>query len=118
MKARPLKRVDNAYVECPPSEATYLELNMPGPLASRILPVIIKGSRNEAEAKRQEPIWSWNGDTERPTLKPSILTKAEYRAGKPTLVCHTWVTDGKAIFLSDCTHRLANQTVDLLEVEA
>jgi hypothetical protein len=31
----------------------------------------------------------------------------------PDLVCHSFVTDGKIQFLSDCTHALAGQTVAL-----
>lgn len=35
----------------------------------------------------------------------------------PDVLCHTWITDGKAIFLNDCTHEFAGQTLDLLNVE-
>jgi hypothetical protein len=28
-------------------------------------------------------------------------------------VCHSFVTDGKIQFLSDCTHSLANTTVEI-----
>jgi len=30
--------------------------------------------------------------------------------------CHTWVNNGQAQFLDDCTHELRGQTVDMLEV--
>jgi hypothetical protein len=30
--------------------------------------------------------------------------------------CHTWITDGQVIFLSDCSHEYAGRTVDLLEL--
>lgn len=72
--------------------------------------------------------WDWNGDAERPTFSPSILVRgvvpltdeqiAAYRRGdglpepRP-LACHSFVTDGRIQFLSDCTHALAGQTVDL-----
>ncbi|RYD61732.1 MAG: hypothetical protein EOP84_35380 [Verrucomicrobiaceae bacterium] len=55
--------------------------------------------------------WTWNGDTEKPTLKPSVLT------WNGTERCHTWITDGQAIFLDDCSHEFAGQTLDLLEVQ-
>lgn len=51
--------------------------------------------------------WIWNGDHERPTIRPSILAWAD------DFRCHSFVTDGKIRFLPDCTHALANQTVDL-----
>ena len=126
MKAKPVKRGKkhnedgseySAWVLCEIEEATHIELKLPCPLDYRIIPIITSGSRDS----HSEIVWSWNGDTEKPTLKPSILTNGgrwdeamtkytEYR-------CHTWITDGKAQFLSDCTHDKVNQTVELNEVE-
>ena len=31
--------------------------------------------------------------------------------------CHSFVTDGRIQFLSDCTHALAGQTVDLPDIK-
>lgn len=98
-----------SYVPCDPDEATHLELNLPGPITTRILPIIIKGSRSGTGC------WSWNGSLDTPTIKPSILTKT-YIADVD-IICHTWINDGKVIFLDDCSHELAGQTLDLLEVE-
>lgn len=75
--------------------------------------------------------WQFNGDFERPTINPSILvrgtvpiTDEEYErimnGGKITpkpFVCHSFVHDGKIQFLSDCTHELAGQTVELEDIE-
>lgn len=88
--------------------------------------------------------WTFNGDYERPTFTPSILARwyemseesdrrmdageeppltGEIRDGVPVrrwpgrdMVCHSFVTDGRIQFLSDCTHALAGQTVDLPEL--
>jgi hypothetical protein len=80
--------------------------------------------------------WQWNGDAERPTLQPSILAtagcyadstwcqgeNAEYcDRNKPAdadgfahcMRCHSFVADGRIRFLTDSTHALAGQTVDL-----
>jgi hypothetical protein len=83
------------------------------------------------------PRWEWNGDPERPTFRPSVLVQyphlsAEARARNEAFkakhgrwmtdaelpydrnhVCHSFVTNGRIEFLSDCTHGLAGQTVDL-----
>lgn len=48
--------------------------------------------------------WQWNGSLDRPTLQPSV-----HVIGR----CHSWINDGKIQFLSDCTHKLAGQTVPL-----
>ncbi len=116
MKAKPLKLVDGVYQPCDPSEATHVQLHMPGPIENRIIPVMIGGTRHGT------PNWTWNGSVGSPTLKPSILTKG---AGRKFLetgeyvphVCHSWVNDGKVQFLSDCTHEFAGQTLDLLDVD-
>lgn len=82
------------------------------------------------------PNWTWNGSLENPTFTPSILVrsghhvpghdggqcycnwdekdKAEFPELKCT-ICHSFVTDGRIQFLTDCTHALAGQTVDLPE---
>lgn len=79
--------------------------------------------------------WGSNGDLERPTFTPSVLVRAiqwdveehpretfkrraERHAGVPAgehTICHSFVTDGRIQFLTDSTHALAGQTVDLPE---
>lgn len=83
--------------------------------------------------------WGFNGDFDKPTFSPSILVKstkmtekgeADYEAwlaaGCPKTgevfdhvptVCHSFVTDGKIQYLSDCTHELAGQTIELEDIE-
>jgi hypothetical protein len=81
--------------------------------------------------------WQFNGDYERPTLTPSILSRyykptpegeamMERREPLPegmdrypgtNEVCHSFVTDGRIQYLGDCTHALAGQTVDLPDWE-
>jgi hypothetical protein len=53
------------------------------------------------------PSWGWNENLEKPTLTPSILTKYDDR------VCHSFLTDGVFEFLSDCSHELAGQKVEI-----
>lgn len=84
--------------------------------------------------------WKFNGDLERPTLTPSILERTGHYCHTPPvpgncacdfqdrypgedpwewpcMVCHSFVRDGRIQFLSDCTHALAGQTVDLPDME-
>lgn len=83
------------------------------------------------------PRWAWNGDAEKPTFAPSIRVRdrpltdkgnrdmEDWRnAGCPkreqpfesvARVCHSFVTHGQIHFLTDSTHELAGQTVDLPE---
>ncbi len=78
--------------------------------------------------------WSFNGNVDKPTFQPSVLVtsghyvdgfKGEkcwctYYAEHPDepvdfqcFRCHSFVTDGRIQFLSDSTHKLSGQTVDL-----
>ncbi|WP_019573378.1 DUF6527 family protein [Curvibacter lanceolatus] len=102
-----------------------------------------KESHQIAIGEGSGPRWGYNGNSERPTFTPSVLVWwdepknigdidalnqdiAEARArreagatGEEAKVpyvskrCHSFVTDGRIQFLSDCTHELAGQTVDL-----
>ncbi len=133
MKAVPKKLVvGQGYVVCKPEEATHLTLNFPGPQQQNTFPVMLHGTRAGTGN------WTWNGSTDKPTLKPSVLvTSGHYvsfhKSGdkcwctynqehplKPApcccFRCHSWVSDGKVQFLSDSTHEHANKTLDLLEV--
>ena len=54
--------------------------------------------------------WDWDGNLEAPTLSPSILQHAS--GSLPA--CHSFLRAGRWEFLSDCTHSLAGQTVDMV----
>lgn len=73
-------------------------------------------------------MWTWDGSTEAPTFSPSVLVGgAQWAADNPfhkplhavapggRTVCHSFVRAGRIEFLSDCTHELAGQTVDIPE---
>jgi hypothetical protein len=61
-------------------------------------------------------IWEFNGDMLNPTVSPSINSSA-HSGDRLIYRCHSFVKDGKIQFLSDCTHELAGQTVELPEIE-
>ena len=113
MKAEPLTIDPDGcgYKRCDPDKATHVRLNVPGPIPTRIIPVQLRGTRQGTGN------WSWNGDIDKPTLRPSIKTTMEFGGSKPDMICHSWVNDGQVQFLGDCTHSLAGQTVDLLEID-
>lgn len=67
------------------------------------LPVITSGSRDEAKA------WTWNGSTEKPTLRPSIKTTH----GGSGVISHLWLNDGECQHLGDSTDGLAGKTLPL-----
>lgn len=67
---------------------------------------------HQVRVRGPRPCWTWNGDTERPTLSPSYLLGP----GTPSQ-CHSFITDGRIEFLGDCWHELRGQTVDLPECE-
>lgn len=63
-------------------------------------------------------VWQFNGDFKNPTVSPSILVNGDARYFNPTMPrCHSFVREGRIRFLSDCTHALAGQTIDIPEWE-
>ena len=91
------------------------------------------------ESEYPHPVWGYNGNPDSPTITPTVLVKSGHyaRPDKDTcwckynaeniakgedpspyecVQCHSFVTAGKIHFLSDCTHKLVGQTVDLPEV--
>ncbi len=89
----------------------------------------------DASGHRPGVAWGWNGSYDAPTFTPSILVKCHewqppvtpenlaqwerepWPQQKVATVCHSFVTDGKIQFLSDCTHALAGQVVTLQPME-
>ncbi len=59
--------------------------------------------------------WSFNGDLERPTFQPSLLVSGYLNERQPNGVCHSFITDGRIQYLSDCTHEFAGKTIELPE---
>lgn len=56
--------------------------------------------------------WTFNRDTVRPTVTPSLLVNKERAGGDP--LCHSFITDGRIRYLKDSTHELAGQTVAMI----
>lgn len=56
--------------------------------------------------------WGFNGNLDALTFTPSLMVNQ----GHPSQ-CHSFITDGRIQFLSDCHHSLAGHTVDLLPVK-
>jgi hypothetical protein len=78
----------------------------------------------------KRPSWGYNGNADAPSFTPSVLVRSGHfaRGGQPgdcwcscddpdlgfrCRQCHFFVTHGRILYLSDCSHALAGQTVDL-----
>jgi|WetSurMetagenome_2_1015567.scaffolds.fasta_scaffold00157_32 hypothetical protein len=88
------------------------------------------------KTEKNNDVWSFNNNDDKPTFSPSILVKwvgmpdnpekdenGKYILddtgrikGAKDMVCHSFVRDGMIQFLGDCTHKLAGQTVELPEI--
>ena len=102
MKAKPVRnQPGKGYVECSTEEATHVSLRIPGPTGLLTLPVIRGGTRSGTSC------WTWNGSTEAPTLRPSVLSEGFSSITDAFFRCHSWINDGAAEFLDDCSHELA-----------
>lgn len=85
-----------------------------------------KGNHMVRVGAGEGPRWTFDGNVERPTFSPSVLVTAvedldedEIAQGvEPINVrCHSFVTAGRIHFLGDCTHELANCTVDMVALD-
>jgi hypothetical protein len=56
-----------------------------------------------------KPSWTFDGNTDCPTLSPSILT----HESKVHARCHSFLEQGVFRFLDDCTHPLVGQHVPM-----
>ena len=56
----------------------------------------------------KEPAWSWDGNLEKPTITPSILTGRD-----SDKICHSYLKEGIFQFLEDSTHSLAGTFVEI-----
>lgn len=60
--------------------------------------------------------WSFNGDFDNPTFRPSMLM--QYPVENPEtghVREHFFVIDGKIQYLTDCHHDMAGKTVDMVD---
>lgn len=96
--ALPSRREGSEHFHCEPGEATHLWFWLANEDHPRCLPVQTKGTRAGTGN------WTWNGDREKPTLRPSLATNFG------THKCHVWINDGLVQHLVDCTCGLAGQT--------
>lgn len=118
LKVKCTKIVDGKEVACEPSDAEFATIRLPQPdlgetidHSTRKLPVLVKGQREGTGC------WSWNGDVEKPTFRPSILTKVNYTdSQRGDFCCHSFVNDGMVQFLADCSHDYAGTIKELLDV--
>lgn len=87
----------------------YLSFNVNDTIGLTQLPVITSGSRRGTNA------WTWNGDVEKPTLRPSIRTT--YHNGTEMTEIHYWLTDGIAHCLSDCKDGNSGKKIKLQPID-
>jgi len=54
----------------------------------------------------------FNMDLENPSVSPSLLQNF----GGASKLCHSFITDGRIQYLSDCQHELAGKVIELPQV--
>lgn len=67
--------------------------------------------------------WNFNGNFDKPTIRPSLLITLKWwneitnKYDKEVQRCHSYITDGKIEYLSDCKHDMKGMTVELPNVD-
>jgi hypothetical protein len=98
------------------NDIDYLYFKVPSEnVGVSILPVITKGSRDDYKKNDEKLcVWSWNGDLEKPTLKPSILIQKSWKEN--SIRVHLFLNEGICKFLDDCNDGNANKELELLDL--
>lgn len=66
--------------------------------------------------------WWFNNNLAKPTFSPSVLLRTGSLADPkhidevPPTCCHFFIKNGCIEYLTDCTHYLKGQTIELLEI--
>lgn len=69
------------------------------------------------------PCWEFDGDMEKPTFKPSIISRWDKWVGPQDSghfeeqVCHFFLRKGVFEFLSDCTHSKAGEKLPMIPID-
>lgn len=63
----------------------------------------------------KKPVWGWNGSVDKPTFKPSLIVTTRDGDGNVNCICHSYINLGMIQFLTDSTHKLSGQTVEIPE---
>ena len=70
----------------------------------------------EGHGKHVNDTWSFNGDYDKPTFTPSMVSnQGQQKEHHP--ICHSFVREGMWQFLGDSTHSMAGQRVPMIPPE-
>ena len=61
--------------------------------------------------------WEFNGDFKIPTISPSIRVEHYSEELNRMVICHSFIIGGKIQYLSDCTHKFAGRTIELIDIK-
>lgn len=62
---------------------------------------------------RFDDSWQYDGNSDKPTVNPSVLV---FRNRNKQTLCHLFIKNGMIQYCSDSPHKLAGQTVELLDI--
>lgn len=83
-----------------------------GGIGLHMLPV--NSFSEQAKVGDKRPMWEWDGNLEKPDLRPSILTKGGPKNNP--YVCHSYLREGVFQYFGNCTHSLVNQHVPMVDL--
>lgn len=70
---------------------------------------------NDRPDGRSGPRWTWDGNTEKPTISPSIRSYTSDPDGSnERTTCHHFVSEGQIQFCGDSPHTLSGKTVPMV----
>jgi len=74
---------------------------------------------NRLPGDDEQPIWSFDGNMERPTFTPSLLLyRIKTGVDERKTLCHLFVTAGEIDYCGDCPHEYAGRRVPMVDLDS
>lgn len=95
------------------TQGTAFMFKCPGCAINHLVPTKYLPGK-ESIGTKVKPTWAFNGNMERPSFKPDFVV--EWRGAEPPQRCRAIIRDGWLIFLTDSTHKLSGQRIEMHNV--
>lgn len=94
-------------------------------MATGVRPAILGTRSTSTGPNRSGARWLFDGNVAAPTFSPSVNLRIntpdmgkDYQPDIDSTICHYFITGGKIIYCTDCTHAMRAQAVDLPDIPA
>lgn len=96
-------------------EGEFVWFHCPGCNMKHIVATKYNEGHENFHTGKKKPVWVFNGDLVKPTIKPSIMVR--WVGAEPPQCCHSIIREGEQIFLIETTHKFSGTRVKMKDDE-